>query len=319
MTPIEKMNAIRFNGQSQFYETWFIKIQHEEQGILWLRFTLVQSKGEFRTATWITWVDRNKRLTQSLRNNANTFSRKGNTSFSIGDSNFSPEHVFGKIVTDDEAAEFDLHFSPSLCDISPLPKLFYYISPPHTKFQIPSARCRVSGKALFREYGLALEMEDSKAYQAHFWGTEQVPFYIWASATSFERQVSVEVISSRVPLAIPTPRQTVVVIKYKNRSYHANGLLRSIWNKATHSNENFIVRCSAGNHMFELAVFAKVEETISVKYDYPGRYSPDTHVNFFAYATLKIEGPELNETIPLSDNGILEIAQQDWFETGFKI
>jgi hypothetical protein len=201
-------NRVRFDGKAErFYEVWYFIFNDRASGDgFWIRYTLLNpldSRPEAGAALWFAHTRRGDpaRSLAITRNfsRADFSVQSGELSVRIGDAVFEEGMLRGGFEAENHRVAWDLHYEPS-----PEPHYFFgdflrRVSARRTSVTVPNPRIELSGEVTID--GASIAIDHARGHQAHHWGVERAPRWLWAHCCAFDEDDSavVELLAPEIP------------------------------------------------------------------------------------------------------------------------
>jgi hypothetical protein len=240
----ERDNLLRWDLKKRgFYEVYYLKWNDLSQGIAgWLRYTLLIPQDRTRepeVSVWAIFFD----AKDPQKNCAvkKTFSiREARIEKEIFYLSAGPSAIFetgarGEIGDEKTQMSWELKFEGEGLWLKHFPSPLYWGRFPKTKFLAPYLSVKVNGE--FAVNGRRFVLRRAPAHQAHLWGTEMAPFWIWGNCNTFaeDPDFCFEGLSARIGVGGKiSPPLTLLFFFWRNKLYRFNSPAQWFTNRSVY-------------------------------------------------------------------------------------
>ena len=231
-------NRVRFDGASRrFYEVWYTIFVDPRTGDgFWIRYTLLNpldTRPEAGAALWFAHTDRaapeRSFAVHRVFPRDSFEAPAGGTSLRIGEASLEEGAFRGGFEADGHAMRWELRYEPS-----PEPHFFFppwlrRLTERRNSVTIPNPRIFLSGEVTVD--GRRFEIRGAPGHEAHHWGIERAPRWIWGHCCAFEEdpEAVLEVLSGAGPGGVMA---TFVNLYTRQERILCNGLRSLPFNRA---------------------------------------------------------------------------------------
>jgi hypothetical protein len=230
-------NRVRFDGAARrFYEVWyFIFNDHASGDGFWIRYTLLNpldDRAEAGAALWFAHTchaDPRKSIAIQRGFGRDLEARPGSFEVRIGNATLGEGHSRGGFEADGHSVAWNLRYQPS-------PAPHYYFDEPlrrlsarRTSVTLPNPQIFLTGEVTVD--GETMLVERASGHQAHHWGVERAPRWLWGHCCAFEDDppAVLELLAPQVPGGA---QLAFVSLYTSGRRYRATGLRSILRNRA---------------------------------------------------------------------------------------
>lgn len=230
-------NRVRFDGASRrFYEVWYAIFNDLASGDgFWIRYTLLNpldSHPEAGAGLWFGYTC--KALPEASLAIRKTFPRgsfeasHGASRITIGDALFEEGRLRGGFSAAGRSVAWNLEYPPASEPHFYFGPLIRRFAESRTSVTLPGPRIELSGTVTVD--GRTVAVERGPGHQAHHWGVERTPRWLWGHCCAFEEDDAVlEVLAPQGPAGLSV---TFVNFRTRDRSYLASDLASLVRNRS---------------------------------------------------------------------------------------
>ena len=232
-------NRVRFDGTARrFYEVWYFIFNDPASGDgFWIRYTLLNPLDEHPEAGAALWFAhtcrRDPDRSVAIRRNfaaSDLEARAGTAAVRIGGATFEEGRVRGGFEAEGHFVSWDLRYEPS-------PQPHYYfgdvlrrLSARRTSVTLPNPQIFLSGDVTID--GRPLHVARGPGHQAHHWGVERAPRWLWGHCCAFDDD-PVAVLELLAPEVPGGAQVAFVTLHTSSRTHRATGLGSLARNRAS--------------------------------------------------------------------------------------
>lgn len=324
LSPQERDNLPRWNEKKRgFYEVYYLKWNDLAQGVaVWLRYTLLSPLDKNRepeASVWAIFFDaKNPRNNRALKKNYSIREARIEKEifyFSAGPSAIYENGARGDLTDPRTHMAWEIKFQGEGLSLRHFPPPLYWGGFPKTKFLAPYLSTRISGEFVVDDRRFRLDQVP--AHQAHLWGTEMAPHWIWGNCNTFteDPEFCFEGLSARIGVAGKlSPPMTLLFFWWRNKLYRFNSPAQWFTNRTENALDRWHFEVSSDNISFVGELFAETDAMAGIRYENPDgseRFCHNTKV-----ADLKIQilqkgkgGWKIEETLTASKSAAFEVVQ----------
>ena len=264
----EADNHTRWDGSKKgFYEVYYLKWNDPaQQAAAWLRYTITAPvSGAPVFSVWGIFFDaagsqRPIFIKQDLTAGTSEISRK-NLDLRIGSSRLTHTEAQGILSDKNHSLSWDLHYEQNGIGLRHFPALLYKTPFPSTKFLAPYLSVPISGT--FVVDGRSITLDHAPAHQAHIWGTDMAPAWVWGNCNTFEEDPTFcfEGLSAH--------GLTLLTFYWERRLYQTQSPLKWILNRSRAERNRWSFGASFGDLYFAGEITTRPEDIVDVRYVTP--------------------------------------------------
>lgn len=282
----ETANLTRWEkSKKPFYEVYYLKWNDPSQGIAaWLRYTLLAPIArEPEVSVWgIFFNAANPQKNLALKQTYSLHEARIEREifyFAAGPSAIFDGGARGELSGEKGRLSWELKFEGEGQSLQHFPAPLYWGEFPKTKLLAPYLSTRLSGEFVVNNQTFSLQ--NVPAHQAHLWGTEMAPAWVWGNCNSFQEDPDFFF------EGLSVPPFTLLFFFWEGRWHRFGGPVRWFLNRSQHDLDRWHFEASERNLRFVGDLFSDPSSMVGVRYEDPTgktRYCHNTKV-----ANLKIQ------------------------------